>query len=180
MNLKWLVHFDLHETTDSDFFEFTPAKAARDGELEFKNDAIPDGFYTIGYALDPKPEFYKSIIDSVRKETHIAPPDENGEIIGLKQVQDGVVYDSSEAKIYCDTLTGAEYVTTTEVYPDSKSKNVTNEECNRAQLAAVVGGLDFILSQKWDGNFVRNTDMQACGVKWIKLFLKSKSMVLKQ
>lgn len=76
----------------------------------------------------------------MRKETHIAPPDENGMIMGLKQVQDGVVYDSSEAKIYCDTLTGAEYVTTTEVYPDSKSKNVTNEECNRAQLAAVIGG----------------------------------------
>ena len=28
----WMVHVDLHETTDTDETEFRPAKAARDGE----------------------------------------------------------------------------------------------------------------------------------------------------
>lgn len=31
LNLKWTAHFDLHETTNSDYIEFIPAKAARDG-----------------------------------------------------------------------------------------------------------------------------------------------------
>ena len=39
---KWLVHIDLHETTDSDETEFRPAKAARDGETSAA-DVIPDG-----------------------------------------------------------------------------------------------------------------------------------------
>ena len=38
MNLKWLMHVDLHETTDSDFSEFIPAKAARDGVIEFERE----------------------------------------------------------------------------------------------------------------------------------------------
>ena len=92
MYLKWLVHIDLHETTDSDFDEFVPAKAARDGDAEFENDAIPDGFYTIGNEQNPKPEFYKAIIDSVRKETHIAPPDEDNKLVGYPVQQDGVVH----------------------------------------------------------------------------------------
>ena len=29
---RWLMHVDLHETTDTDESEFRPAKAARDGE----------------------------------------------------------------------------------------------------------------------------------------------------
>ena len=28
---QWVMHLDLHETTDSDLYEFRPAKAARDG-----------------------------------------------------------------------------------------------------------------------------------------------------
>lgn len=42
MNLKWTAHFDLHETTNSDFTEFVPAKAARDGH-RLTNDPIPVG-----------------------------------------------------------------------------------------------------------------------------------------
>ncbi|MDW1808715.1 peptidase, partial [Vibrio sp. Vb2362] len=37
------------------------------------------------------------------------------------------------------------YGTTTEVYPDSPT--VTDEECNDAQVAAVVGGLNYVLSK---------------------------------
>jgi len=36
-------------------------------------------------------------------------------------------------------------VTTTEVYPDSPK--ATAEVCNRAQVAAIRGGLDFILAE---------------------------------
>ncbi len=28
---QWTMHLDLHETTDSDLYEFRPAKASRDG-----------------------------------------------------------------------------------------------------------------------------------------------------
>jgi len=40
MNLQWTMHIDLHETTDTDFTEFVPAKAARDGH-KLTNDPIP-------------------------------------------------------------------------------------------------------------------------------------------
>jgi len=36
----WMMHMDLHETTDSDDFEFRPAKASRDG-LPLEEESIP-------------------------------------------------------------------------------------------------------------------------------------------
>jgi hypothetical protein len=71
------MHIDLHETTDTDETEFRPAKAARDGEY-IAPDSIPDGFYCVGDTANPQAAFQKAIIDSVRKVTHIAPPDANG------------------------------------------------------------------------------------------------------
>jgi hypothetical protein len=43
----------------------------------------------------------------------------------------------------CASITNAKYTTTTEVYPDSPK--ATDDECNDAQVAAVVGGLDYVL-----------------------------------
>ena len=43
----------------------------------------------------------------------------------------------------CASIASAEFATTTEVYPDSAKTNA--EECNRAQAAAVVGALEYIL-----------------------------------
>ena len=144
MAVKWLVHVDLHETTDSDFVEFRPARAARDGKVEFENNEIPDGFYTIGNEKNPIPEFYKTVIDSVRKQTHIALPDDNNQLIGLPVQQDGVVHANIPG--VCMFLTDAPYSTTTEMYPDSKG--VTDDECNRAQLAVIVSALDFVMEKK--------------------------------
>ncbi|MEF1212614.1 M14 family metallocarboxypeptidase [Vibrio alginolyticus] len=45
----------------------------------------------------------------------------------------------------CGGVTNCVYGTTTEVYPDSPT--VTDEECNDAQVAAVVGGLNYVLAQ---------------------------------
>ena len=141
---QWLQHLDLHETTDSDDFEFRPAKASRDG-LPLEDDSIPDGFYCIGSNELPQPEWHKAVIDSVRAVTHIAPPDANNKIVGLAVTQDGVVNSNSAGK--GKGLTGtAQYATTTEVYPDSKANPVTGDQCNRAQVAAIVGGLDFIIA----------------------------------
>ena len=39
---QWMMHLDLHETTDTDDSEFRPAKASRDG-LPLEEDSIPDG-----------------------------------------------------------------------------------------------------------------------------------------
>ncbi|WP_049536469.1 M14 family metallocarboxypeptidase [Vibrio harveyi] len=139
-----LMHIDLHETTDSDETEFRPALAARDG-LEYIEGMIPDGFYTVGDTENPQPEFQKAVIESVAKVTHIAPADDKGEIIGSPVVQFGVINYPMVKLGLCGGVTNCTYGTTTEVYPDSPK--VTDEECNDAQVAAVVGGLDYVLTQ---------------------------------
>ncbi|MGI2921122.1 M14 family metallopeptidase [Vibrio diabolicus] len=139
-----LMHIDLHETTDSDETEFRPALAARDG-IEYIEGMIPDGFYTVGDSENPQPEFQKAVIESVAKVTHIAPADESGEIIGSPVVQFGVINYPMVKLGLCGGVTNCVYGTTTEVYPDSPT--VTDEECNDAQVAAVVGGLNYVLAQ---------------------------------
>eukprot|EP00239_Pterosperma_sp_CCMP1384_P005368 CAMPEP_0197859994 /NCGR_PEP_ID=MMETSP1438-20131217/35046_1 /TAXON_ID=1461541 /ORGANISM="Pterosperma sp., Strain CCMP1384" /LENGTH=326 /DNA_ID=CAMNT_0043476693 /DNA_START=249 /DNA_END=1229 /DNA_ORIENTATION=- len=142
---KWTCHIDLHETTDTDETEFRPAKAARDG-TESKPDVIPDGFYLVSDSTNPQTEWHKAMIDGVRKVTHIAPPDTEGLIIGEEVVQEGVIAIPAPRSIgLCAGVTNAEYATTTEVYPDSP--NATEDQCNRAQVACIEAGLDFILKK---------------------------------
>ncbi|MBL4239367.1 M14 family metallopeptidase [Vibrio fluvialis] len=139
-----LMHIDLHETTDTDESEFRPALAARDGII-FEEGSIPDGFYTVGDTANPQPEFQAAIIASVRKVTHIAPADDNGEIIGSEVVQNGVILYPMKKLGLCGGVTDCVYGSTTEVYPDSPK--VTAEECNDAQVAAIIGALDYVLEQ---------------------------------
>jgi len=140
---SFIAHFDLHETTDSDNNEFRPALAARDGKT-LDNWHIPDGFYTVGDSVRPEPEFQAAIIRSVEKVTHIAPPDDDGGIIGEALQQWGVInYDARKHRL-CMGMTDARFVTTTEVYPDSPKVN--DENCTVAQVAAVCGGLEMIAS----------------------------------
>lgn len=140
-----LVHIDLHETTNTDESEFRPALAARDG-IEYVEDSIPDGFYTVGDSENPVAEFQAAVIESVKKVTHIAPADEHGDIIGSPVVQEGVINYPMKALGLCGGMTNCQYGTTTEVYPDSPT--VTDEECNNAQVAAVIGALDYVLAVK--------------------------------
>jgi hypothetical protein len=136
------MHIDLHETTDTDNDEFRPALAARDAVIH-DNWHIPDGFYTVGDTDRPEPEFQKAVIRSVEQVTHIAPPDENGKIIGEEMQHWGVIDYAAKPLGLCMGLTDARFVTTTEVYPDSPK--VDDENCIIAQVAAVTGGLDYIL-----------------------------------
>ncbi len=138
-----LAHFDLHETTDTDNTVFRPALAARDG-IEQTVWNIPDGFYVVGNSEKPVAEFQTAVIQSVEKVTHIAPPDDEGKIIGKELEQKGVINYPTQSLGLCAGMTDAAYTTTTEVYPDSPK--VTDKDCNRAQVAAVVGGLDYLLS----------------------------------
>lgn len=138
-----LVHFDLHETTDTDETEFRPALAARDG-IDYEEDIIPDGFYTVGDTENPQAEFQAAVINSVAKVTHIAPADDKGEIIGSEVVQEGVILYPMKQLGLCGSVTSCLFHTTTEVYPDSPK--VTDEECNQAQVAAIIGGLEYVLS----------------------------------
>ena len=82
------------------------------------------------------------MIDAVRDVTHIAPADAAG-ILGMPITQEGVVVSNPVGK--GKGVANATFATTTEVYPDSKSKPVTGEQCNRAQVAAIVGGLEYII-----------------------------------
>ena len=138
----FLVHVDLHETTDSDASEFGPALAARDGK-SYETDVIPDGFYLVDDSENPQPEFHRSIIAAVEQVTHIAPADSKGEIIGSTVIAHGVIEYPMKKLALCCSITGARYTTTTEVYPDSP--RTTPSECIRAQVATVCAALDFAL-----------------------------------
>lgn len=144
MDAKPLVHFDLHETTDTDNSIFRPALEARDGVPQELSE-IPDGFYLVGDSKNPQADFQKAMIDQVRKITHIAPPDEQGRLIGEKPEQEGVVNYPVKKLFLCAGATEANYVTTTEVYPDSPK--VDDQNCIDAQVAAIKGGLHYLLSK---------------------------------
>jgi hypothetical protein len=139
---RFLIHIDLHETTDSDESEFRPALAARDGK-PFVPGTIPDGFYLVDDAENPQPAFQQAIIAAVSQVTHIAPADDKGEIIGSPVIAPGVIEYPMRALGLCAGISGARYTTTTEVYPDSP--RATPAQCNEAQAVAVRAALDFAL-----------------------------------
>ncbi len=143
LGADFLVHIDLHETTDSDENEFRPALAARDG-TPFEPGLIPDGFYTVGDTENPQEEFQAAIVAGVEQVTHIAPPDAQGEIIGSKVTQHGVINYPCTAFGLCTSVTSARFTSTTEVYPDSPK--ITAEICNAAQIAAVQAALEYALA----------------------------------
>ncbi|MGH8128383.1 MAG: M14 family metallopeptidase [Gammaproteobacteria bacterium] len=139
---RFILHIDLHETTDTDESEFRPALAARDG-IEFVPGTIPDGFYLCGDTEDPQAEFQQAVIAAVAKVTHIAPADDKGEIIGSPMVAPGVINYPLRKWGLCAGITAARCRTTTEVYPDSP--RATPEQCNEAQVAAVRAAINFAL-----------------------------------
>jgi hypothetical protein len=138
-----LVHIDLHETTDTDESEFRPALAARDGK-PFEPGSIPDGFYTVGDSENPQLDFQRAVIAAVAEVTHIAPADEQGQIIGSDVVAPGVILYPFVALGLCAGMTRARYTTTTEVYPDSP--RASPEQCHAAQVAAVCAAIDYALA----------------------------------
>ena len=139
---RFLLHVDLHETTDTDESEFRPALAARDGK-PFEPGVIPDGFYLVDDRENPQPEFQRAIIDAVAKVTHIAPADDRNEIIGSPLVAPGVIEYPLRELGLCAGITGARYTTTTEVYPDSP--RASPQICNEAQVAATCAAIEFAL-----------------------------------
>ena len=140
---QFLLHIDLHETTDSDESEFRPALAARDGK-DFEPGEIPDGFYLVGDSENPQLDFQRAVIEEVAKVTHIAPADARGEIIGSPVVAPGVILYPLKSLGLCGGVTAARYSTTTEVYPDSP--RATPAQCNAAQVAAVIAAIRYALA----------------------------------
>lgn len=140
---EFLAHIDLHETTDTDNSEFRPALAARDGVFHEQWE-IPDGFYLVGDTAQPQADFQRAIVQGVEAVTHIAPADENDKLIGVPIEQHGVINYDKKALGLCGGCSGAPYVTTTEVYPDSPL--VDDQNCIDAQVAAICAGLDYLLS----------------------------------
>lgn len=141
-----LMHQDLHETTDTDNSEFTPAKVARDGLEMPPWEDIPDGFYLVSDSDAPVEDFHAALIAAVEQVTHIALPDSNGLLVGEKPSQRGVIQVPGQKIGICGAHTGAKFATTTEVYPDSSRTNA--EECNRAQATCVVTGINFALAHQ--------------------------------
>ena len=140
---KFLLHIDLHETTDTDESEFRPALAARDGK-PYEPDEVPDGFYLVDDSANPQPAFQSAIIAAVAQVTHIAPADAQGCIIGSRLVAPGVIEYAFKALGLCAGISDARYTTTTEVYPDSP--RATPAQCNAAQVAAVRAAVDHALA----------------------------------
>ncbi len=141
---KLLMHIDLHETTDSDESEFRPALAARDGK-SFVPGTIPDGFYLVDDSGNRQPGFQRAMIEAVAKVTHVAPADPDGTIIGSPVVAPGVIEYDCKGLGLCAGVSNARFVTTTEVYPDSP--RATPQQCNDAQVAVVLAGLDYALAR---------------------------------
>ena len=139
---RFLLHVDLHETTDTDESEYRPALAARDGK-PYEPGLIPDGFYLVDDSENPQLEFQRAIIDAVARVTHIAPADDKNEIIGSPVLSRGVIEYPMRRLGLCASITGARYTTTTEVYPDSP--HASPEQCNAAQVAAVCSAIEFVL-----------------------------------
>src|SRR3546814_6363697 len=79
---RFLVHVDLHETTDSDESEFRPALAARDGQ-PYEPGEIPDGFYLVDDSANPQRAFQQAVIDAVAKGTHIRSEEHTSELQSL-------------------------------------------------------------------------------------------------
>jgi len=170
----WLLHVDLHETTDTDASEFGPAKAARDGTFVHSEvfgpggdgdpGTIPDGFYIYvdEGTLPHQSGFYAAMLNAVKEITHIAPAGKfdiedspNAAEFGLEGVGGAVVCEAQEDETIgaCAGVTknAKYYKTTTEVYPDSKSHQVTEEQCNRAQVACVTSALDYLVAAELSG-----------------------------
>lgn len=137
---RFLVHVDLHETTDTDESEYRPALAARDGK-PFEPGVVPDGFYLVDDRENPQREFQRAIIEAVAKVTHVAAADERNEIIGSPLVAPGVIEYPLRELGLCAGITGARYTTTTEVYPDSP--RASPAQCNAAQVAATCAAIEF-------------------------------------
>jgi hypothetical protein len=139
---RYLLHIDLHETTDSDESEFRPALSARDGK-DFEPGQIPHGFYLVADEENVQLDFQRAIISAVEKVANIASPDAKGGIIGSPVITRGVIaYPLAELAL-CASITGAPFTTTTEVYPDAA--DITPDACIRAQVEAVGAALDFAL-----------------------------------
>ena len=141
---RFVMHIDLHETTDTDESEFRPALAARDGK-PFEPGTIPDGFYLCADSDAPEPAFQQAVIAAVSQVTHIAPADPDGTIIGSPVVAPGVIEYPYRTLGLCAGVTTARFRTTTEVYPDSP--RATPEQCNEAQAASVRGAIVHALRQ---------------------------------
>jgi len=155
----WLCHLDLHETTNSDVTEFRPAKAARDGSVEY-DDHIPDGFYLFGHShqddarISNRGEasnndhlaFYNTILKRVEKVTHIAESESDGTLCGYAATSHGLLLLPCAELGICagGAVPQAPYAVTTEVYPDSD--RTTEEICVKAQVESICAALDFLLT----------------------------------
>lgn len=140
---RFAVHVDLHETTDTDESEYSPALAAREG-LQYQPQRIPDGFYLVSDVQNSRLDFQRALICAVAEVTHIAPAEEDGSMLGFPVVSPGVVEYDNNAYHLCATITGAPFTTTTEVYPDSAETSL--QECIRAQVVTVRRAIEFALS----------------------------------
>lgn len=140
---QFVVHVDLHETTDTDGSEFGPALAAREG-VQYKPEYIPDGFYLVSDTQNSRLDFQHAIISAVKDVTHIAPSDASGTMLGYPVICPGVVEYDNNAYHLCATITGAPFTTTTEVYPDSAETSLA--ECIKAQVVAIRRAIEFALA----------------------------------
>jgi hypothetical protein len=135
---RFLLHIDLHETTDSDETEFRPALAARDGK-PFEPGTIPD-------SENRQLQFQQAVIGAVAKVTHVAAADENGQLIGSDVISPGVIEYPVRELGLCTSITDARYTTITEVYPDSP--RASPRQCNAAQVTAVRAAIEFALEHR--------------------------------
>lgn len=141
---QWTCHLDLHETTDSDETEYMPARAAAEKGEPYEPEVIPDGFFLYVHEAKAKLDWCRAIIAAVKKVTHIAKPDEDGQICGIPVGSDEGVALLPASICVGDgmSVTKATYHATTELYPDSPQ--ITDDICNQAHVTAITAAMDHL------------------------------------
>ncbi len=139
---------DKHETNDMDL-RLRKDRASRFGEaLAPDADHIPQGFYLTLTKCDKEwknelqREFGEAILHEVRKVSPIAP---DAIILKVKN-ENGLLLAPSKTNLMRGFIAPyARNVAVTEVYPDHP--DMGHEKAVQTQLAAIYGGLDYVLSR---------------------------------
>ncbi|SHO58622.1 hypothetical protein [Vibrio quintilis] len=123
---KIIAHFDLQETS--------PETTISGPDTNIKTSRRP--FSLITDTENPQYPFQKAIMASAQQVLQT----------GLSEISDtsGVSHIAMKALRRCNSLTSCYFRTTTRVCPDE----LTSEQCDDVQVAAITGGLDFILNHR--------------------------------
>lgn len=134
LGARFRLAIDLHETTTLDTQMFRE-KAQRDGDVNYQDEPMPNGFYAVMHPQDKGSRLGSRVIEAVRKVTPIAT---DQDIYGDPN-EDGIVCFDAPGLLMNFALQHADEAITTEPCRDQLS-----EHDIEAQIAAIRGALEHV------------------------------------